>query len=129
MTTPEDLNDFQGFSTEEQNESKIIVRLSKIEEDNIRLSQDMKELMVLVKRWRSRVCSKDDETQPSVMKELRDIRVREEQRDKENKKLRDQVEKLEEQNNKNRKEITALYEENQELRHTLSRVGYDEDKS
>ena len=128
MTTEEAsggiLNSFQGFNRMEQDESKVIIRLWKIEEDNMKLREEMRELMGLVKGWREGMSSEDGgKTPPGIMEELRDIKVREAQREKENKKLRDLVEKLIEENNKNRQEITTLYKENQELRLTLSQHG------
>ena len=74
-------------------------------------------------------CSEDVMTPPMsiIMEELRDIKAREKEREKENKELRDQVERLLEQNNKNRQEINALHKENQDLRSTLAKgVDYDE---
>ena len=125
---------FEGFSQGEINESKFIVRLWNMEEENRKIRDEMRDLMQLVKTWREGTdrCNENEnfkKEQVMMIRELDALRKREELREKDNETLREQVELLAQQNFKNQQEIMTLQKENKELKLTLANqeMGFNED--
>ena len=118
---------FKGFREEDVQVGKMNARLWRIEEENVKIREELRELVTAVrslKREKDGRCSEVE-----IMEELREMKARESHRERENKELREQVEKIVDLNEKYREEIQELRKENEKLRKIISDKGVNVDKS
>ena len=116
--TPE----FKGFSEDDVQVGRINMRLWKIEEENVKIREEMRDLMAAVRGWKGEKEAGSSDM-IDILEEMKDMKKRESQREKENKKLREEVEKIVALNKKYSDEIQELRKENENLRKMVEKKG------
>ena len=106
-------NDFIGFTTEDVAVGTINKRLWMVEDNQVRMREELRELAGKVTECKQQNGGLDT---GRILREIQEIREREKERERENKRLREQVKKMQDLNELNFEEIKKLKHENQELK-------------
>ena len=117
-----DASEFKGFQEKDIQVGNLNARLWKLEEENVKIREEIRELVAAVRGWKGEKEGGFGEMK-DIYEELREMRGRESQREKENKKLREEVEKIVDLNKKYSDEIQELKLENEKLRLMVEKKG------